>query len=991
VNAWLESARRPLLCEGLFRFRKRWQMTIDGALRIMSETNSAVDVAAPHRYTAAMAADIEARWQDFWDAHGTYEAPNPTGDLAGDAELAARPKKFIMDMFPYPSGAGLHVGHPLGYIATDVFARHQRMTGHNVLHTLGFDAFGLPAEQYAVQTGTHPRASTEANMVNMKSQLRRLGLGHDKRRSFATIEAEYYKWTQWIFLQIFNSWYDTEADRARPIADLVAQFENGERPTPDGRDWSALSAAERADVLGEYRLAYASDAPVNWSPGLGTVLANEEVTADGRSERGNFPVFKAKLRQWNMRITAYADRLLNDLDGLDWPEAIKLQQRNWIGRSEGARVDFPVDGAGDITVFTTRQDTLFGATYMVLAPEHELVERIIPAAWPEGTHPVWTGGHASPAEAVTAYRKQAAAKSDVERQAEAKDKTGVFTGAYATNPVSGEKVPVFIADYVLMGYGTGAIMAVPAHDARDFAFARAFELPMRCVVEPSDDRGTDTSTWDDAFASYDAKLVNSANDEISLDGLGVVDAKAKITEWLKAKGLGEGTVNFRLRDWLFSRQRYWGEPFPIVYDEDGIAHPLPESMLPLELPEVDDYSPRTFDPEDADTQPETPLSRNADWVNVTLDLGDGNGPKKYRRETNTMPNWAGSCWYELRYLDPNNDRKLVDPAIEQYWMGPREGQPTGGVDLYVGGAEHAVLHLLYARFWSKVLHDLGHISSAEPFHKLYNQGMIQAFVYRDSRGIAVPAAEVEERDGTFYHQGEKVSRVLGKMGKSLKNAVTPDEICAEYGADTLRLYEMAMGPLDVSRPWDTRAVVGQYRLLQRLWRNIVDEETGEVTVVDTEPGEDTLRALHKAIDGVGQDMAGMRFNTAIAKVTELNNHLTKVGGPLSRSVAERLVLLVAPLAPHIAEELWRRLGHTESVVHQDFPVADPAYVVDETVTCVVQVKGKVKARLEISPSISDGDLEALALADPAVIAALDGAGIRKVIVRAPKLVNIVPA
>ncbi|MFJ1612033.1 leucine--tRNA ligase [Streptomyces sp. NPDC088251] len=957
----------------------------------MSETNSAAETAAPHRYTAAMAADIEARWQDFWDAEGTYEAPNPTGDLAGDPDLAARPKKFIMDMFPYPSGAGLHVGHPLGYIATDVFARHQRMTGHNVLHTLGFDAFGLPAEQYAVQTGTHPRVSTEANIENMTAQLRRLGLGHDKRRSFATIESEYYKWTQWIFLQIFNSWYDTEADRARPIDELVAQFESGSRPTPDGRDWSALSAAERADVLGEYRLAYASEAPVNWSPGLGTVLANEEVTADGRSERGNFPVFKAKLRQWNMRITSYADRLLNDLDGLDWPEAIKLQQRNWIGRSEGARVDFPVDGAGAVTVFTTRQDTLFGATYMVLAPEHELVERIIPAAWPEGTHPVWTGGHASPAEAVTAYRKLAAAKSDVERQAEAKDKTGVFTGAYATNPVSGEKVPVFIADYVLMGYGTGAIMAVPAHDARDFAFARAFELPMRCVVQPSDDRGTDPSTWDDAFSSYEAKLVNSANDEISLDGLGVVDAKAKITEWLKEHGVGEGTVNFRLRDWLFSRQRYWGEPFPIVYDEDGIAHPLPESMLPLELPEVDDYSPRTFDPDDADTQPETPLSRNADWVNVTLDLGDGNGPKKYRRETNTMPNWAGSCWYELRYLDPNNDRKLVDPGIEQYWMGPREGRPTGGVDLYVGGAEHAVLHLLYARFWSKVLHDLGHISSAEPFHKLYNQGMIQAFVYRDSRGIAVPAAEVEERDGKFYYQGEKVSRVLGKMGKSLKNAVTPDEICAEYGADTLRLYEMAMGPLDVSRPWDTRAVVGQYRLLQRLWRNVVDEETGQVTVVDTEPGEETLRALHKAIDGVGQDMAGMRFNTAIAKVTELNNHLTKAGGPLSRSVAESLVLLVAPLAPHIAEELWRRLGHTESVVHQDFPVADPAYVVDETVTCVVQVKGKVKARLEISPSIADEELEALALADPAVIAALDGAGIRKVIVRAPKLVNIVPA
>ncbi|MFE3030494.1 leucine--tRNA ligase [Streptomyces canus] len=957
----------------------------------MSETNpAAAEVAAPHRYTAAVAAEIEARWQDFWDADGTYAAPNPKGDLAGDPELVAKPKKFIMDMFPYPSGAGLHVGHPLGYIATDVFARFQRMTGHNVLHTLGFDAFGLPAEQHAVQTGEHPRVTTEAAINNMKSQLRRLGLGHDKRRSFATIDPDYYKWTQWIFLQIFNSWYDDQAKKARPISELVTAFESGERAVPGGRSWDALSAAERADVLGEYRLAYASEAPVNWCPGLGTVLANEEVTADGRSERGNFPVFKAKLRQWNMRITAYADRLLDDLNELDWPEAIKLQQRNWIGRSEGARVDFPIDGEA-ITVFTTRQDTLFGATYMVLAPEHPLVEKFTPAAWPEGTHDVWTGGHATPAEAVAAYRAQAASKSDVERQAEAKDKTGVFTGAFATNPVNGEQIPVFIADYVLMGYGTGAIMAVPAHDTRDFAFARAFELPIRCVVEPSDDRGTDASTWDDAFASYDAKIVNSHGEDISLDGLGVTEAKARITEWLQNKGIGEGTVNFRLRDWLFSRQRYWGEPFPIVYDEDGIAHPLPESMLPLELPEVEDYSPRTFDPDDADTEPETPLSRNEDWVNVTLDLGDGRGPRPYRRETNTMPNWAGSCWYELRYLDPHNSEQLVDPEIERYWMGPREGQPHGGVDLYVGGAEHAVLHLLYARFWSKVLYDLGHISSAEPFHKLFNQGMIQAFVYRDSRGFPVAATEVEERDGQFFHAGEPVKRELGKMGKSLKNAVTPEAICEEYGADTLRLYEMAMGPLDVSRPWDTRAVVGQYRLLQRLWRNIVDEATGEVTVVDTEPDETTLRALHKAIDGVRQDLEGLRFNTAIAKVTELNNHLTKAGGPVARPVAEALVLLITPLAPHIAEELWRKLGHTGSVVHQDFPVADPQYVVDETVTCVVQVKGKVKARLEVSPAISDDELEKVALADEKVVAALDGADIRKVIVRAPKLVNIVPA
>ncbi|GGJ99671.1 leucine--tRNA ligase [Streptomyces camponoticapitis] len=966
----------------------------------MSETNPAAAGAettattAPHRYTAAMAADIEARWQDFWDSEGTYEAPNPAGDLAGDPDVVARPKKYVMDMFPYPSGTGLHVGHPLGYIATDVYARHQRMSGYNVLHTLGFDAFGLPAEQYAISSGTHPRESTEAAMENMTRQLRRLGLGHDKRRSIATIDPEFYRWTQWIFVQIFNSWYDPDADGARPISELVARFESGERPTPDGRSWSELTEKERAGVLGEYRLAYASEAPVNWCPGLGTVLANEEVTADGRSERGNFPVFKSKLRQWNMRITAYADRLLTDLDALDWPDAIKQQQRNWIGRSEGARVDFPVGDAGAITVFTTRQDTLFGATYMVLAPEHELVEKIVPAAWPEGTHDVWTGGHASPADAVGAYRKQAASKSDVERQAEAKDKTGVFTGAYATNPANGERIPVFIADYVLMGYGTGAIMAVPAHDSRDFAFARAFELSMRCVVEPSDGRGTDPSEWDDAFASYDAKIVNSSSAALTLDGLGVVDAKAKITEWLAAEGIGEGTVNFRLRDWLFSRQRYWGEPFPVVYDEDGIAHALPESMLPLELPEVDDYSPRTFDPDDADTRPETPLSRNEDWVAVELDLGDGKGVRRYRRETNTMPNWAGSCWYEMRYLDPHNSEKLVDPAVEQYWMGPRDGMPHGGVDLYVGGAEHAVLHLLYARFWSKVLFDLGHVSSVEPFHKLYNQGMIQAFVYRDSRGIAVEANEVEEREDGYWFRGEKVSRLLGKMGKSLKNAVTPDEIFAEYGADTLRLYEMAMGPLDVSRPWDTRAVVGQYRLLQRLWRNVVDEATGEVTVVDL-PDADidvaTLRALHKAIDGVGQDMATLRFNTAIAKITELNNHLTKVGGPVARSVAERLVLLVAPLAPHVAEELWRRLGHTGSVAHEAFPVADPAYVVDETVTCVVQIKGKVKARLEVSPSISDEELEALALGDAAVVAALGGAGIRKVIVRAPKLVNIVTA
>ncbi|MFJ6616059.1 leucine--tRNA ligase [Kitasatospora sp. NPDC091335] len=960
----------------------------------MSETTPASGAAEtatePFRYSAALAAEIESRWQDIWEKEGTFHAPNPTGALADPAagDVTAKPHSFIMDMFPYPSGAGLHVGHPLGYIATDVFARYQRMTGHNVLHTLGYDAFGLPAEQYAVQTGTHPRVSTEANMANMRRQLRRLGLGHDPRRSISTIDPDYYRWTQWIFLQIFDSWYDGDARRARPIAELVAAFESGERQTPDGRPWASLSAAERDEVLGEYRLAYAKEVPVNWCPGLGTVLANEEVTADGRSERGNFPVFKSNLRQWMMRITAYSDRLIEDLDLLDWPEAIKLQQRNWIGRSEGARVDFAAPGDEKITVFTTRPDTLFGATYMVLAPEHGLVDSIVPAAWPEGVPAEWTGAAATPAEAVAAYRAAAAAKSDVERQVEAKVKTGVFTGAYAVNPVSGEPVPVFIADYVLMGYGTGAIMAVPAHDHRDFAFARAFALPMRCVVEPTDGRGSDPAEWDDAFDTYDSVIVNSARAEadLTLDGLSVVDAKAAATAWLGERGIGEGTVNYRLRDWLFSRQRYWGEPFPIVYDEDGVMHALPDSMLPVEVPEVDDYSPRTFDAYDSSSSPETPLSRNEAWVNVELDLGDG--PKKYRRETNTMPNWAGSCWYELRYVDPANSAAVVDPANEQYWLGPTATKPAGGADLYVGGAEHAVLHLLYARFWHKVLHDLGHVSSVEPFHKLFNQGMITADVYRDERGFPVPAAEVEERDGQYSWQGEPVKREAGKMGKSLKNAVAPDDISDEYGADTLRLYEMSMGPLDVSRPWDTRAVVGSYRFLQRLWRNVVSETTGELVVTEEAPDEATLRALHKTIDGIRGDMAGLRFNTAVAKAIELNNYLVKRGST-PRAVAEQLVLMVAPLAPHVAEELWRRLGHGESLAHTDYPVADPAYVVDESVTCVVQIKGKVKARLEVAPGISDAELEALALAEPAVVAAIGGAEVRKVIARAPKLVNIV--
>ncbi|NHC45072.1 leucine--tRNA ligase [Motilibacter aurantiacus] len=931
------------------------------------------------RYTAALAADIERRWQDRWDSEGTFHAPNPTGPLAGDVD--DRPRVFVMDMFPYPSGSGLHVGHPLGYIATDVFGRYSRMTGANVLHTLGYDAFGLPAEQYAVQTGQHPRVTTESNIATMRRQLRTLGLAHDPRRSISTIDPDYYRWTQWIFLQIHNAWYDEEQGKARPIPELEAAYATGEVATPDGRAWSLLSASERAAALDARRLAYVAEAPVNWCPGLGTVLANEEVTADGRSERGNFPVFKRNLRQWMMRITAYADRLLDDLELLDWPEPVKLMQRNWIGRSHGAHVDFAVSGVegASVRVFTTRPDTLFGATYVVLAPEHPLVEQIVAGSWPAGVDERWTGGAASPREAVEAYRSRAARETDEERTSDTREKTGVFTGAYAVNPLTGSSVPVFVADYVLMGYGTGAIMAVPAEDTRDYDFAEKFGLPVVRTVQPPEGFVGGAYTGD-------GPTINSG----FLDGLPRAEAKERAIARLEELGAGTGTTTYKLRDWLFSRQRYWGEPFPVVYDEDGHVVPLPDSMLPVTLPEVSDYSPRTYDPDDADSMPEAPLSRAAEWLEVELDLGDG--PRKYRRDTNTMPNWAGSCWYHLRYVDPVNTERVVDPENERYWMGPRGGDDSvGGVDLYVGGVEHAVLHLLYSRFWHKVLHDLGYVSSSEPYHKLFNQGYIQAYAYTDERGVYVPAAEVEEQEGRFLYHGSVVNREYGKMGKSLKNSVTPDEMAETYGADTLRLYEMSMGPLEVSRPWETRAVVGSFRFLQRLWRNVVDESSGETVVADEPADEELRRLLHRVVDGVRGDYAALRFNTAGAKLIELNNALTKRGGPAPREVVEPLVLMLAPLAPHVAEELWARLGHEGTLAYEPFPVADPALLVEETVTCVVQVAGKVRDRLEVPPSIGEDELRELALATEGVRRTLGDRGVRTVIVRAPKLVNVVPA
>ncbi|WP_280302654.1 leucine--tRNA ligase [Nocardia neocaledoniensis] len=947
----------------------------------MQDTRATESDVPQHRYNAELAGRIERRWQQNWAERGTFHAPNPVGPLAGDTPAD---KLFIQDMFPFPSGAGLHVGHPLGYIATDVFGRYHRMRGRNVLHALGYDAFGLPAEQYAVATGAHPRVTTESNIATMQRQLDRLGLGHDSRRSFATTDPEYYRWTQWIFLRIYNAWYDQEAGRARPIAELEEQFATGARAVPEG-DWNSMGTAERGALLDSYRLVYQSDSIVNWCPGLGTVLSNEEVTADGRSERGNFPVFRKRMWQWMMRITAYADRLVDDLDELDWPDNVKSMQRNWIGRSRGAQVRFEADGE-TLEVFTTRPDTLFGATYVVLAPEHELVDKLTSTVWPDGTEPGWTnGGAATPAQAVAAYRESIAAKSDLERQ-ENKEKTGVFLGSYATNPANGKQVPIFIADYVLSGYGTGAIMAVPGHDSRDWDFATALGLPIVEVISGGD-------ITEGAWAG-DGELVNSD----FLNGLSVDEAKAVMIGHLEADGHGTGKVQYKLRDWLFARQRYWGEPFPIVYDEQGVAHALPESMLPVELPEMEDFAPVTFDPDDANSEPSPPLAKATDWVSVELDLGDG--PKKYRRDTNVMPNWAGSSWYQLRYADPTNTEAFCAPENEQYWLGPRTAEhgpnDPGGVDLYVGGVEHAVLHLLYARFWQKVLFDLGDVTGSEPYRRLFNQGYVQGYAYTDARGAYVPAAEVVERDDKFFWTGAdgveiEVNQEYGKIGKSLKNAISPDEMCDLYGADTFRFYEMSMGPLDTSRPWATKDVVGAHRFLQRVWRLAIDEETGAVKATDAAPSDETLRLVHRTIAGVDEDLAALRDNTAGAKLIELTNHLTKNypdGAP--RAAVEPLVLMLAPLAPHIAEELWERLGHTTSLAHGPFPTADPALLVADSVEYPIQVKGKVRSRIQVPADADPATIEATALADDKIVALLEGAAPRKVIVVPGKMVNIVP-
>jgi leucyl-tRNA synthetase len=899
-------------------------------------SSSDEDDKPPFRYDAAMANEIELAWQRRWAADGTFQAPNPAGPLSDGFEAAkGKPKAYILDFFPYPSGAGLHVGHPLGYIATDVLCRFQRMTGHNVLHTFGYDAFGLPAEQYAISTGQHPAVSTERNIATMRGQLLRLGLGYDVRREFATTDPRFYRWTQWIFLQIFNSWFDEARQRARPIGELVAEFADGARPpagpdNPDGKPWAELDELTRRKVVDGWRLAYVAEELVNWAPGLGTVLANEEVTADGRSDVGNFPVYRRPLRQWMLRITAYADRLLADLDGLDWPEPVKLQQRNWIGRSEGAVIEFTVGGGPVIDAFTTRPDTLPGATFLVLAPEHPLAGQLATA---------------EQAGAVRAYQDRAATISDRQRM---ESKTGVFTGSYATNPATGEPIPVYLADYVLRGYGTGAIMAVPADDERDRDFAETLGLPI---------------------AAYEP-----LGDPIA---------------WLERTGHGRRQRSYRLRDWLFSRQRYWGEPFPVVYDSAGLPIALPEEMLPVTLPEMTGLN--VTPAADPGSEPVPPLARAPGWADVELDLGDG--PRVYRRELNTMPQWAGSCWYYLRYLDPDNDAAIVDPRNERYWMVPPDAAPgDGGVDLYVGGVEHAVLHLLYARFWHKVLFDLGYVSTREPFRRLVNQGYITADAFTDARGMYVPADEVIRQDDGFSYRGEPVARRSGKMGKSLKNSVSPDDMYARYGADTLRLYEMAMGPMGTDRPWQTDDIAGVHRFLQRLWRSMVDEYTGGLVVDDGPLPDGTAKLLHRTIRATREYYTGLRFNLAIARLQELTSHagrITAERGRLPRALAEPLVLIVAPLAPHIAEELWARLGHPGSLAYEAFPEADPALAAEPTVVLPVQINGKTRLRIEV-PADADRDrITSILSNNPDLVRYLDGATIDRLVVVPGRIANVV--
>ena len=939
---------------------------------------------------------IEKKWQRIWADTKAFAAIDP--EQAPDM-----PKMYILDMFPYPSGAGLHVGHPEGYTATDIVSRFYRMKGFNVMHPMGWDAFGLPAEQYAIKTNTHPRVTTEQNIANFRRQIQMLGLSYDWDREVDTTAEDYYRWTQWIFLQLFNSYFDPVEKRAKPISYLIHQLENDNyvvapdgsahlNPQAEGLDavsgradvystFKELSPEDQRAVIDNHRLAYTDEIPVNWCPGLGTVLANEEVI-DGKSEVGGFPVERRPLRQWMLRITAYSDRLLEDLDTLDWSESLKEMQRNWIGRSIGAEVDFEIEGTDDaVSVFTTRPDTLYGCTYLVLAPEHPLVARV--------TQPAQKAD-------LDAYLARTAGRSERDRMEDAKEKTGVFTGSYAINPINSEKVPIWVADYVLMGYGTGAIMAVPAHDDRDFAFAQKFGLPIIQVVRPASGAAMPGKAFTEEGVAVNSPII---------DGLPTHQARDKIIATLERDGDGRGTVKYKLRDWLFSRQRYWGEPFPILLDAAGNAYAVDEAELPVLLPQMADFRPTGT--------PEPPLSKATDWVKYSDTLN---------RETNTMPQWAGSCWYYLRYLDPKNTQRFVDPTKEKYWM---------PVDLYVGGVEHAVLHLLYARFWHKVLFDLGHVSTPEPFRRLVNQGLIlgemeyhffevnntaiSASEFTDISEEATPegprlagthkvtrqrvfATRVEEilvesrKEGVFLKANPaiKVDARSFKMSKSRGNVVNPDRIVEDYGADTFRLYEMYMGPLEATKPWNTRDIVGMSRFLASVYRNLIgDEESNKHAVISNDaPAEALLRLTHRTIKKVGEDIAAMRFNTAIAELIKLNNELTGLPA-IPRFVAEQLVLLLAPFAPHLCEELWELLGNKTLLARHPWPQFDPAMLVDSTVELPVQVNGKLRDKITVALDSTEDVVFSAALASEKVQQWTAGKTIVKRIYVPKKMVTLV--
>lgn len=878
--------------------------------------------------------EIESKWQKFWADNTVFKAETDY----------SKPKFYCLDMFPYPSGAGLHVGHPEGYTATDIICRYKRTKGFNVLHPMGWDAFGLPAEQYAIQTGTHPSITTEKNCATFRRQIQSLGLSYDWDREINTTDPVYYKWTQWIFIRLYNTWFDNELKKGRPINELSIPNE-----TKD------LGDTEVRKYIDSKRLAYYDNAQVWYCRTCKTVCANEEILNDGSHEKcGTFEVERRYLKQWMLRIPHYAERLLEGLEGLDWPEGVKDMQRNWIGKSTGAEVDFQIDGLNkSLRVYTTRPDTLFGATYMVVAPEHELV----PDLTTEGQK-----------KAVENYIRNAALKSDLDRTDLAKEKTGVFTGRYAINPVNGNKVSVWVADYVLTGYGTGAIMAVPAHDTRDFEFAQAFNLPVICIMDPkgANEELRAKVLQGKACWTEDGAYINSENKEkgLTINGLSKDKGVATMISWLEKKEIGKSAINYKLRDWLFSRQRYWGEPFPVIHWEDGEVSVLDDKDLPLVLPDIEKYQPGETG--------ESPLSNAGDWLNVV----DKNG-RKGRRETNTMPQWAGSCWYYLRFTDPKNNEEPFSKAAENYWM---------PVDLYVGGAEHAVLHLLYSRFWHKVLYDLNIVSTPEPFQKLYNQGMILAFAYETESGAKVPSDMVEERDGKYFNTatGEELKQIVAKMSKSLKNVVNPDDVVQNYGADSLRLFEMFIGPLDATKPWTENGVKGVYNFLRRVTTFFGDLKN----ITEGEESKETLKILHQTIRKVGDDIEDLKFNTAISQMMVYTNYCYKAG-KVTKDTAMVFFKLLAPFAPHLAEELWQYYGNKESISYIPWPVFEEKYLVDEIFDYPVSFNGKVRFKMSLPLDLTTEEIEKSVLQHEHTNKWIEGKMIEKIIVVPKKIINIV--